>query len=190
MPDAPTTCVTFLGVDGSVLYQTYNDVSDCFSENESGYLVFDTTRELSQSEVLLDDVPTEGADIYKVTFSTESELAGEGEHTCSGSSPVGVLKRNDAGVLYFQSGDAFYRDNMPQDAVITAVEFRDKDDSIDLSGVKPGGRGRIRMGCQRHGGRVPGNAQPDAEGDAGSRDPPGDHQQRRCRKQPTKPPLP
>ena len=45
LPDAPTTCVTFVGVDGSVLYQTYNDVSDCFSENESGYLVFDTTRE-------------------------------------------------------------------------------------------------------------------------------------------------
>ena len=99
LPDAPTTCVTFVGVDGNVLYQTYNDVSDCFSENESGYLVFDTTRELSQSEILMDDVPTEGADIYKVTFSTESELAGEGEHTHSGSSPVGVLKRNDAGTI-------------------------------------------------------------------------------------------
>lgn len=90
LPDAPTTCVTFLGVDGSVLYQTYNDVSDCFSENESGYLVFDTTRELSQSEVLLDDVPTEGAYIYQVTFTTESELAGEGGHTRSGSTPAGV----------------------------------------------------------------------------------------------------
>ena len=143
LPDAPTTCVTFVGVDGSVLYQTYNDVSDCFSENESGYLVFDTTRELSQSEVLLDDVPTEGADIYKVTFTTESELAGEGEHTCSGSSPVGVLKRNDAGVLYFQSGDAFYRDNMPQDAVITAVEFRDKDDSIVYRASNPAGVGEF-----------------------------------------------
>ena len=52
LPDAPTTCVTFVGVDGSVLYQTYNDVSDCFSENESGYLVFDTTGEPSRSEVL------------------------------------------------------------------------------------------------------------------------------------------
>lgn len=143
LPDAPTTCVTFLGVDGSVLYQTYNDVSDCFSENESGYLVFDTTRELSQSEVLMDDVPTEGAYIYKVTFSTESELAGEGEHTCSGSSPVGVLKRNDAGVLYFQSGDAFYRDNMPQDAVITAVEFRDKDDSLIYKASNPAGVGEF-----------------------------------------------
>lgn len=143
LPDAPTTCVTFVGVDGSVLYQTYNDVSDCFSENESGYLVFDTTRELSQSEVLMDDVPTEGADIYKVTFSTESELAGEGEHTCSGSSPVGVLKRNDAGVLYFQSGDAFYRDNMPQDAFITAVEFRDKDDSIVYRASNPAGVGEF-----------------------------------------------
>ena len=143
LPDAPTTCVTFVGVDGSVLYQTYNDVSDCFSENESGYLVFDTTRELSQSEVLMDDVPTEGADIYQVTFSTESELAGEGEHTCSGSSPVGVLKRNDAGVLYFQSGDAFYRDNMPQDAVITAVEFRDKDDSIVYRASNPAGVGEF-----------------------------------------------
>lgn len=143
IPDAPTTCVTFLGVDGSVLYQTYNDVSDCFSENESGYLVFDTTRELSQSEVLLDDVPTEGAYIYQVTFTTESELAGEGEHTRSGSSPVGVLKRNDAGVLYFQSSDAFYRDNMPQDAFITAVEFRDKDDSIVYRASNPAGVGEF-----------------------------------------------
>lgn len=125
------------------IYDTGNDVSDCFSENESGYLVFDTTRELSQSEVLMDDVPTEGADIYKVTFSTESELAGEGEHTCSGSSPVGVLKRNDAGVLYFQSGDAFYRDNMPQDAFITAVEFRDKDDSIVYRASNPAGVGEF-----------------------------------------------
>ncbi len=143
LPDAPTTCVTFVGADGSVLYQTYNDVSDCFSENESGYLVFDTTRELSQSEVLMDDVPTEGADIYKVTFSTESELAGEGEHTCSGSTPVGVLKRNDAGVLYFQSGDAFYRDNMPQDAAVTAVEFRDKDDSLIYKAANPSGVGEF-----------------------------------------------
>lgn len=143
LPDAPTTCVTFVGVDGSVLYQTYNDVSDCFSENESGYLVFDTTRELSQSEVLMDDVPTEGAYIYQVTFTTESELAGEGGHTRSGSSPVGVLKRNDAGVLYFQSGDAFYRDNMPQDAFITAVEFRDKDDSIVYRASNPAGVGEF-----------------------------------------------
>lgn len=143
LPDAPTTCVTFVGVDGNVLYQTYNDVSDCFSENESGYLVFDTTRELSQSEVLLDDVPTEGAYIYQVTFTTESELAGEGGHTRSGSTPVGVLKRNDAGVLYFQSGDAFYRDNMPQDAFITAVEFRDKDDSIVYRASNPAGVGEF-----------------------------------------------
>ena len=143
IPDAPTTCVTFLGVDGSVLYQTYNDVSDCFSENESGYLVFDTTRELSQSEVLMDDVPTEGADIYKVTFSTESELAGEGGLTLSGSSPVGVLKRNDAGVLYFQLDNAFYRDNMPEDAIVTAVEFRDKDDAIVYRALNPAGVGEF-----------------------------------------------
>ena len=143
LPDAPTTCVTFVGVDGSVLYQTYNDVSDCFSENESGYLVFDTTRELSQSEVLMDDVPTEGAYIYKVTFSTESELAGEGGLTLSGSSPVGVLKRNDVGVLYFQLDNAFYRDNMPEDAILTAVEFRDKDDSIVYRASNPAGVGEF-----------------------------------------------
>ena len=143
IPDAPTTCVTFLGVDGSVLYQTYNDVSDCFSENESGYLVFDTTRELSQSEVLLDDVPTEGAYIYQVTFTTESELAGEGGLTLSGSSPVGVLKRNDAGVLYFQLDNAFYRDNMPEDAILTAVEFRDKDDAVVYKAANPAGVGEF-----------------------------------------------
>lgn len=143
MPDSPTTCVTFRDGNDDILYRTYNDVSDCFSENESGYLVFDTTRKLTQSEVLMDDVPTQGADIYKMTFSTESELAGEGGHTRSGSSPVGVLKRNDAGVLYFQSDDAFYRDNMPEDAVITAVEFRDKDDSLIYKAANPSGVGEF-----------------------------------------------
>ena len=142
LPDSPTTCVTFRDGNGDILYQTYNDVSLAKLET-GGFLLRDTTSEPSQSEVLMDDVPTEGADIYKVTFSTESELAGEGEHTCSGSSPVGVLKRNDAGVLYFQSGDAFYRDNMPQDAAVTAVEFRDKDDSIVYRASNPAGVGEF-----------------------------------------------
>lgn len=142
LPDSPTTCVTFRDGNGDILYQTYNDVSLAKLET-GGFLLRDTTGEPSQSEVLLDDVPTEGAYIYQVTFSTESELAGEGEHTCSGSTPVGVLKRNDAGVLYFQSGDAFYRDNMPQDAFITAVEFRDKDDSIVYRASNPAGVGEF-----------------------------------------------
>ena len=142
LPDSPTTCVTFRDGNGDILYQTYNDVSLTKLET-GGFLLRDTTGEPGQSEVLTDDVPTEGADIYKVTFTTESELAGEGEHTCSGSSPVGVLKRNDAGVLYFQSDDAFYRDNMPQDAFITAVEFRDKDDSIVYRASNPAGVGEF-----------------------------------------------
>lgn len=142
LPDSPTTCVTFRDGNGDILYQTYNDVSLAKLET-GGFLLRDTTGEPSQSEVLLDDVPTEGAYIYQVTFTTESELAGEGEHTCSGSSPVGVLKRNDAGVLYFQSDDAFYRDNMPQDAFITAVEFRDKDDSIVYRASNPAGVGEF-----------------------------------------------
>lgn len=142
LPDSPTTCVTFRDGNGDILYQTYNDVSLAKLET-GGFLLRDTTSEPSQSEVLMDDVPAEGAYIYQVTFSTESELAGEGEHTCSGSSPVGVLKRNDAGVLYFQSGDAFYRDNMPQDAFITAVEFRDKDDSIVYRASNPAGVGEF-----------------------------------------------
>ena len=142
LPDSPTTCVTFRDGNGDILYQTYNDVSLAKLET-GGFLLRDTTSEPSQSEVLMDDVPTEGAYIYQVTFTTESELAGEGEHTCSGSTPVGVLKRNDAGVLYFQSGDAFYRDNMPQDAVITAVEFRDKDDSIVYRASNPAGVGEF-----------------------------------------------
>ena len=142
LPDSPTTCVTFRDGNGDILYQTYNDVSLTKLET-GGFLLRDTTGEPGQSEVLMDDVPTEGADIYKVTFSTESELAGEGEHTRSGSTPVGVLKRNDAGVLYFQLGDAFYRDNMPQDAVITAVEFRDKDDSLIYKAANPSGVGEF-----------------------------------------------
>lgn len=142
LPDSPTTCVTFRDGNGDILYQTYNDVSLAKLET-GGFLLRDTTGEPSQSEVLMDDVPTEGAYIYKVTFSTESELAGEGEHTCSGSTPVGVLKRNDAGVLYFQSGDAFYRDNMPQDAVITAVEFWGEDDSLIYKAANPAGVGEF-----------------------------------------------
>lgn len=142
LPDSPTTCVTFRDGNGDILYQTYNDVSLAKLET-GGFLLRDTTGEPSQSEVLLDDVPTEGAYIYQVTFSTESELAGEGEHTRSGSSPVGVLKRNDAGVLYFQSGDAFYRDNMPEDAAVTAVEFRDKDDSLIYKAANPSGVGEF-----------------------------------------------
>ena len=105
--------------------------------------MFDTTRELSQSEVLMDDVPTEGAYIYKVTFSTESELAGEGEHTCSGSSPVGVLKRNDAGVLSFQANSPFYRKNLGEDAIITAVEFWGEDDSLIYKAANPAGVGEF-----------------------------------------------
>ena len=142
LPDSPTTCVTFRDGNGDILYQTYNDVSLAKLET-GGFLLRDTTGEPSRSEVLLDDVPTEGAYIYQVTFTTESELAGEGGHTRSGSTPVGVLKRNDAGVLYFQSGDAFYRDNMPQDAFITAVEFRDKDDSIVYRASNPAGVGEF-----------------------------------------------
>lgn len=142
LPDSPTTCVTFRDGNGDILYQTYNDVSLAKLET-GGFLLRDTTGEPSRSEVLMDDVPTDGAYIYQVTFTTESELAGEGGHTRSGSTPVGVLKRNDAGVLYFQSGDAFYRDNMPQDAVITAVEFRDKDDSIVYRASNPAGVGEF-----------------------------------------------
>lgn len=142
LPDSPTTCVTFRDGNGDILYQTYNDVSLAKLET-GGFLLRDTTGEPSRSEVLMDDVPTEGAYIYQVTFTTESELAGEGGQTRSGSTPVGVLKRNDAGVLYFQSGDAFYRDNMPQDAFITAVEFRDKDDSIVYRASNPAGVGEF-----------------------------------------------
>ena len=142
LPDSPTTCVTFRDGNGDILYQTYNDVSLAKLET-GGFLLRDTTGEPSQSEVLLDDVPTEGAYIYQVTFSTESELAGEGGLTLSGSSPVGVLKRNDAGVLYFQLDNAFYRDNMPEDAIVTAVEFRDKDDSIVYRALNPAGVGEF-----------------------------------------------
>lgn len=142
LPDSPTTCVTFRDGNGDILYQTYNDVSLAKLET-GGFLLRDTTGEPSQSEVLLDDVPTEGAYIYQVTFTTESELAGEGGLTLSGSSPVGVLKRNDAGVLYFQLDNAFYRDNMPEDAIVTAVEFRDKDDSIVYRASNPAGVGEF-----------------------------------------------
>lgn len=142
LPDSPTTCVTFRDGNGDILYQTYNDVSLAKLET-GGFLLRDTTRELSQSEVLLDDVPTEGAYIYQVTFTTESELAGEGGLTLSGSSPMGVLKRNDADNLYFQLDNAFYRDNMPEDAIVTAVEFRDKDDSIVYRASNPAGVGEF-----------------------------------------------
>lgn len=143
LPDAPTTCVAFFGVDGTALYRTYNDVSDCFSENESGYLVFDTTRELSQSEVLMDDIPNQGADIYRVEFTTESESDGKGGWGRSGSKSVGVLKRNDAGVLSFQANSPFYRKNLGEDAVVTAVEFWDEDNSLIYKAANPAGVGEF-----------------------------------------------
>ena len=142
LPDAPTTCVTFLGVDGSVLYQTYNDVSDCFSENESGYLVFDTTGEPSRSEVLTGDIPNRGADIYRVEFTTESASGDKGGWGRSGK-PAGVLKRNDAGVLFFQANSPFYRKNLGEDAVITAVEFWGEDDSLIYKAANPAGVGEF-----------------------------------------------
>lgn len=142
IPDAPTTCVTFVGVDGSVLYQTYNDVSDCFSENESGYLVFDTTSEPSQSEVLTGDIPNRGADIYRVEFTTESASGDKGGWGRSGK-PAGVLKRNDAGVLSFQANSPFYRKNLGEDAIITAVEFWGEDDSLIYKAANPAGVGEF-----------------------------------------------
>lgn len=142
IPDAPTTCVTFVGVDGSVLYQTYNDVSDCFSENESGYLVFDTTGEPSRSEVLTGDIPNRGADIYRVEFTTESASGDKGGWGRSGK-PAGVLKRNDAGVLSFQANSPFYRKNLGEDAIITAVEFWGEDDSLIYKAANPAGVGEF-----------------------------------------------
>ena len=142
LPDAPTTCVTFVGVDGSVLYQTYNDVSDCFSENESGYLVFDTTGEPSRSEVLTGDIPNRGADIYRVEFTTESASGDKGGWGRSGK-PAGVLKRNDAGVLSFQANSPFYRKNLGEDAIITAVEFWGEDDSLIYKAANPAGVGEF-----------------------------------------------
>lgn len=142
LPDAPTTCVTFLGVDGSVLYQTYNDVSDCFSENESGYLVFDTTGEPSRSEVLTGDIPNRGADIYRVEFTTESASGDKGGWGRSGK-PAGVLKRNDAGVLSFQANSPFYRKNLGEDAIITAVKFWGEDDSLIYKAANPAGVGEF-----------------------------------------------
>lgn len=139
---APTTCVTFVGVDGSVLYQTYNDVSDCFSENESGYLVFDTTGEPSRSEVLTGDIPNRGADIYRVEFTTESASGDKGGWGRSGK-PAGVLKRNDAGVLSFQANSPFYRKNLGEDAIITAVEFWGEDDSLIYKAANPAGVGEF-----------------------------------------------
>ena len=142
LPDAPTTCVTFVGVDGNVLYQTYNDVSDCFSENESGYLVFDTTGEPSRSEVLTGDIPNRGADIYRVEFTTESASGDKGGWGRSGK-PAGVLKRNDAGVLFFQANSSFYRKNLGEDAIITAVEFWGEDDSLIYKAANPAGVGEF-----------------------------------------------
>ena len=142
IPDAPTTCVTFVGVDGSVLYQTYNDVSDCFSENESGYLVFDTTGEPSRSEVLTGDIPNRGADIYRVEFTTESASGDKGGWGRSGK-PAGVLKRNDAGVLFFQANSPFYRKNLGEDAIVTAVEFWGEDDSLIYKAANPAGVGEF-----------------------------------------------
>ena len=142
LPDSPTTCVTFRDGNGDILYQTYNDVSLTKLET-GGFLLRDTTGEPGQSEVLMDDIPNQGAEIYHVEFTTESEPDGKGGWGRSGSKSVGVLKRNDAGVLYFQADRAFYRDNLGEDAVVTAVEFWDEDNSLIYKAASPAGVGEF-----------------------------------------------
>ena len=141
LPDSPTTCVTFRDGNGDILYQTYNDVSLTKLET-GGFLLRDTTGEPGQSEVLMDDIPNQGADIYHVEFTTESESGGKGGWGRSGK-PAGVLKRNDAGVLYFQADRAFYRDNLGEDAIVTAVEFWDEDNSLIYKAASPTGVGEF-----------------------------------------------
>lgn len=141
LPDSPTTCVTFRDGNGDILYQTYNDVS-LTKLKTGGFLLRDTTGEPGQSEVLMDDIPNQGADIYHVEFTTESESGGKGGWGRSGK-PAGVLKRNDAGVLYFQADRAFYRDNLGEDAIVTAVEFWDEDNSLIYKAASPTGVGEF-----------------------------------------------
>lgn len=141
LPDSPVACVTFRDGNGDILYQTYNDVSLTKLET-GGFLLRNTTGEPSRSEVLTDDVPNHGAEIYHVEFTTESESGDKGGWGRSGK-PAGVLKRNDAGVLYFQANSAFYRDNLGEDAIVTAVEFWDEDNSLIYKATSPTGVGEF-----------------------------------------------
>ena len=126
LPTEPTVCVTFADENDNVLYHIHTDVSDCFSEDEDGYLIFDTAPMLGRTQATLDAVSSDGTEIYDAVFSSESEQDGEGTMGLSGGEPVGVLKKSDAGILSFRAYSPIRKDNFQEDAVITAVEFRDE----------------------------------------------------------------
>ena len=126
LPTEPTVCVTFMDENDNVLYHIHTDVSDCFSEDEDGYLIFDTAPMLGRTQATLDAVSSDGTEIYDAVFSSESEQDGEGTMRLSGGEPVGVLKKSDAGILSFRAYSPIRKDSFPEDAVITAVEFRDE----------------------------------------------------------------
>lgn len=144
LPTEPTVGVTFTDENDNVLYHIHTDVSDCFSEDGDGYLIFDTAPMLSRTQAAPDAVSSVGTEIYDAVFSSESEQDGEGTMGLSnGEEPVGVLSRNDVGVLFFRVYVPIRKDNFPEDAVITAVEFRDENGEPVYQAENPAGVGEF-----------------------------------------------
>ena len=114
LSNAPTTCVTFVGVDGNVLYQTRNDVSDCFSGNESGYLVFDTTRKLSRSAKTTPETVPETTDETTVTVTVPETTAETVPDTTEETVPFETLPANPTKPVV--------TDTAPEDVTFTESE--------------------------------------------------------------------
>ena len=143
LPSEPTTCVTFADENDNVLYQIHTDVSDCFSRDEDGYLIFDTAPMQGRAQVTLDAVSSQGTEIYDAVFSSESEQGGEGTMGLSNGEPVGVLRKSSAGVLTFRAYSPIRKDNFPEDAVITAVEFWDENGELVYQAENSAGVGEF-----------------------------------------------
>ncbi|MGM9550170.1 MAG: sensor histidine kinase [Faecousia sp.] len=160
--DAPVTSVEFRGAYDNVLYQASSSEGvGTFGSGEIGMLTFrthaseagldsaaeETPAPETVSPAIYDGLPSEGAEIYAATFSYQSEAAGEGSMSRYWVEPVGVLTRNDAGVLFFLAESAFYQDNFPEDTVITAVEFRGEGDTLLYREENPAGVGEFIWGA-------------------------------------------
>lgn len=158
--DALVTAVEFRDAEDAVLYKAGSDEGvGTLDTGENGVLIFrthasiagaasaaeETASQETTGSSVYDDIPFENAEVYGATFSYASETAGVGGINATRVEPLGVLTRNDAGVLFFRfrADSAFYQDNFPEDAVITEVEFRDEEDTVLYRAENPEGVGEF-----------------------------------------------
>ena len=157
---APVTKAEFRDAEDAILYEARNDGGvGTLDTGTNGVLIFRTHASIAETASpaeetapqetigasVYDDIPFENAQVYGATFSYASETAGAGNINATRVEPLGVLTRNDAGVLFFRfrADSAFYQDNFPENAVITEVEFRSEDGVVLYRAENPEGVGEF-----------------------------------------------